>query len=92
MRFLRRFIAHLKKRMAVEAVTQESPQAFLLRLMNEEEIEPKTLKFVSDRLRSLLRTLEVTDVQDFTPIMLIADFASLVATYASWMNALPGGS
>ena len=92
MRFLRRFIAHLKKRMAVEAVTQESPQAFLLRLMNEEEIEPKTLKFVSDRLRSLLRTLEVTDVQDFTPIMLIADFASLVATYASWMKALPGGS
>jgi len=36
---------------------------------------------VSNRLRSLLRTLEVTDVQDFSPLMLIADFATLVATY-----------
>ena len=121
-RFLRRLVAHLLKRMSVEVVTQESPQAFLLRLLNEvrlltldpspnpnpnpnpnpdpdphpcphpnpnrneEEIDPKTLKFVSDRLRSLLRTLEVTDVQDFTPIMLIADFASLVATYTTGFN------
>ena len=75
-RFLRRLVAHLQKRMSIEVVTQESPQAFLLRLLNDEEIDPKTLKFVSDRLRSLLRTLEVTDVQDFSPLMLIADFAT----------------
>ena len=87
-RFLRRLVAHLQKRMSIEVVTQESPQAFLLRLLNDEEIDPKTLKFVSDRLRSLLRTLEVTDVQDFTPIMLIADFASLVATYTTGFNIL----
>ena len=41
----------------------------------------KPMKFVSDRLRSLLRTLEVTDVQDFSPLMLIADFATLVSTF-----------
>ena len=39
------------------------------------------MKFVSDRLRSLLRTFEVTDVQDFSPLMLIADFATLVSTF-----------
>ena len=33
-RFLRRLVAHLQKRMSIEVVTQESPQAFLLRLLN----------------------------------------------------------
>ena len=79
--FLRRFVEHLKRRMAVQEFMQESPTAFLLRLSREEEIDAKPLRFVSDRLRSLLRTLEVTDVQDFSPLMLIADFATLVSTF-----------
>jgi len=79
--FLKRFVAHLKKRLQVEHVVQESPLAFLAQLLNEEEIEQKPLRFVSERLRSLLRTLEVTDMQEFTPLMLIADFATLLATY-----------
>ncbi len=29
-----------------------------------------------------MKTLEVTDVDDFTPIHLVADFATLVGTYA----------
>jgi len=56
---LRRFVAHLKKRMQATHVLQESPQAFLLRLLDEEQIEEKPLKFFSDRLRLLLRTLQV---------------------------------
>ena len=54
---------HLKKRMGVGSVLQESPTAFLLRLSQEEELEAKPMRFVADRLRSLLRTLEVTDMQ-----------------------------
>lgn len=42
----------------------------------------KTLCFCYDRLSSLMKTLEVTDVDDFTPIHLVADFATLVGTYA----------
>ncbi|KAL1504663.1 hypothetical protein AB1Y20_008443 [Prymnesium parvum] len=79
--FMRRLVEHLKKRMQIGSVLQESPTAFLLRLAQEEELEAKPLKFVSDRLRSLLRTLEVTDMHEFSPLMLIADFASLVATF-----------
>lgn len=79
--FLRRLVEHLKRRMATAAVLQESPTAFLLRLSQEEEIEAKPMKFVSDRLRSLLRTLEVTDMQDFSPLLLVADFATLVSTF-----------
>lgn len=42
----------------------------------------KTLRFCYDRLSSLLKTLEITDTDDFTPIHLVADFATLVGTYA----------
>ena len=41
----------------------------------------KTLCFCYDRLSSLLKTLEVTNVDDFTPIHLVADFATLIGTY-----------
>jgi len=39
------------------------------------------MKFASERMRSLLRTLEVIDVDVYTPATLVADFATLVATY-----------
>jgi hypothetical protein len=42
----------------------------------------KTLRFCYDRLSSLLKTLEITDVDEYTPIHLVADFATLVGTYA----------
>lgn len=42
----------------------------------------KTLRFCYDRLTSLLKTLEITDTDDFTPIHMVADFATLVGTYA----------
>lgn len=42
----------------------------------------KTLRFCYDRLTSLLKTLEITDTDEFNPIHLVADFATLVGTYA----------
>ena len=39
-------------------------------------------RFCAERLRSLLRTLEIADVGDFSAITLVADFATLVSTYA----------
>jgi len=79
--FLKRLVAHLKKRLQTEEVVQETPLAFLSQLLHEEDIEPKPLKFVAERLRSLLRTLQVTDVSDFNPLLLVGDFATLLATY-----------
>lgn len=61
--FLKRLIAHLKRRMSVDHLVQESPLAFLSSILAEEEMEKKPLQFVSERLRTLLRTLEVTEMQ-----------------------------
>jgi len=88
-KYLRKLVHHLTQRLnACIEVVAESPTAFLHRLDNEEEDFSKPMKFVSDRLRSLLRTLEVTDVQDFSPLMLVADFATLVATFQKGFGIL----
>lgn len=39
-------------------------------------------RFCAERLRSLLRTLEIADISDFSPITLISNFATLVSTYS----------
>ncbi|KAB0398558.1 hypothetical protein E2I00_009909, partial [Balaenoptera physalus] len=38
--------------------------------------------FCAERLRSLLHTLEIADLADFSPLTLLANFATLVSTYA----------
>ena len=44
-------------------------------------IDRKPLRFVTQRLNSLLRTLEIQEIQDFKPLSLVASFATLVSTY-----------
>ena len=38
-------------------------------------------RFCCERLRSMLRTLELSDLQDFSSITLIANFATMISTY-----------
>lgn len=38
-------------------------------------------RFCCERLRSLLKTLELTDMQDFSAIMVVANFATMISTY-----------
>ena len=40
-----------------------------------------TLRFCAERLTSLVRTLELTNVEDYLPLQDVAAFATLVATY-----------
>jgi len=73
-------IKHLKTRMRVQRVEKETPIAFLHNLQSNIGIESKPLRFAYSRLNSLLRTLRVVDLEEFTPICQIADFLTLVAT------------
>lgn len=42
---------------------------------------PFPLRFCAERLHSLLMSLELMDLGDFSPLTLIANFATLVSTY-----------
>ncbi|KAF8476201.1 hypothetical protein BDZ91DRAFT_711160 [Kalaharituber pfeilii] len=79
--FLKRFVEYLKTRMRVLHVVSETPASFLQHLKDLTFIERKPLRFCAERLTSLVRTLELTNVEDYQPLQEVATFATLVATY-----------
>ncbi|KAG9247147.1 DNA repair helicase-like protein RAD3 [Calycina marina] len=79
--FLKRFIEYLKTRMKVRQVISETPASFLAHLKEYTFIEKKPLRFCAERLTSLVRTLELTNIEDYQPLQEVATFATLVATY-----------
>ncbi|KAF8456647.1 DNA repair helicase RAD3 [Terfezia claveryi] len=79
--FLKRFVEYLKTRMKVLHVVSETPASFLQHLRDLTFIERKPLRFCAERLTSLVRTLELTNVEDYLPLQDVATFATLVATY-----------
>lgn len=79
--FLKRFIEYLKTRMRVLHVVAETPQSFLAHLKEITYIEKRPLQFCAERLTSLIRTLELTNLEEHSALQKIAGFATLVATY-----------
>jgi len=80
--FMRRLVSYLREKLRATQVVHETPPVFLQALAERVHVDAKTLKFCYDRLSSLLKTLEITDNDEFGPIQLVADFATLVGTYA----------
>ncbi|RIA85174.1 hypothetical protein C1645_782436 [Glomus cerebriforme] len=81
--FLRRFIEYLKTRMRIQHVVAETPISFLQHLRELTFIEERPLRFCSQRLTSLIRTLELSDLDEYYALHKVAAFATLVATYAN---------
>lgn len=79
--FLKRFIEYLKVRLRVQHVQQESPAGFLKDCFQKVCIERKPLRFCAERLSSLLRTLEISEVSDYSPLVVVSHLATLVSTY-----------
>ncbi|OQR94777.1 TFIIH basal transcription factor complex helicase subunit [Achlya hypogyna] len=80
--FMRRLIEYLRTRIRVRNVESETPAAFLHAMQTAIAVDTKPMKFCYSRLQSLLRTLEVTNLEEFNALNQVADFATLVATYA----------
>lgn len=79
--FLKRFVEYLKTRMKVTHTISETPLSFLSHLKDLTYIERKPLRFCAERLTSLVRTLELMNLEDYKPLQDVASFATLVATY-----------
>src|ERR1700753_1582678 len=67
--------------MRVLNVISETPPSFLTHLREFTFIELKPCRFCAERLTSLVRTLELTSIEDYQPLREVATFATLVATY-----------
>jgi DNA excision repair protein ERCC-2 len=106
--FMKKVVEHLKARLRAVSgpnggVRSETPLAFLHRMTNSSSLEAKPLRFAYSRLSSLLRTLQVSNLDDFNALTDVADFASLLATYSEGVakfaiimdpngSAIPGAS
>ena len=85
--FMKKVVEHFKVRLRSVAgpnggVRSETPLAFLHRMTNGTSLEAKPLRFAYSRLSSLLRTLQVSNLDDYNALTDVADFASLLATYS----------
>jgi len=80
---LQRLADFLRAKLAGPNVTEETPGAFLATLSGAAGIDGKTLRFCYDRLGSLLKALEITDTEEYWGVQLLADFGTLVGTYAA---------
>lgn len=56
----------------MQHVVQESPAGFLKDVQMKVCIERKPLRFCAERLASLLRTLEITDMNEFGALVLVS--------------------
>ncbi|KAH8833653.1 hypothetical protein DL96DRAFT_1754759 [Flagelloscypha sp. PMI_526] len=79
--FLKRFVEYLKTRMRVLHVVAETPLSFLQHLKDITYIERRPLRFCAERLQSLIRTLELSRLDEHAAIQKVANFATLVSTY-----------
>lgn len=85
--FMKKVVEHLKNRLRSitgpnGGVHSETPLAFLHRMTNGTSLEAKPLRFAYSRLNSLLRTLQVSNMDDFNSLGDVADFSTLLATYS----------
>ncbi|KAA8491366.1 DNA repair helicase XPD [Porphyridium purpureum] len=81
--YLRRIVDHLRRKMQAQSVTQESARLFTHQVAGSLLTDVKTLRCCSERLKSLLFTLEVTDMAEYSPLNCVADFATLLGAYGN---------
>lgn len=80
---LKQVVVYLKNYIKVFEVKTEGPLSFLFHLQKDTSLDPYILKFTYERLKSLLNTLRIANLDEFTPLTLVADLLTLVATYGS---------
>ena len=83
--FMRKVVDYLKERLRdTKTVEMTDNVAFVKALMRQSQLtEPKSLRFAAARLKSLLQTLEVVDVDTYAPLSVVSDLCALVAKYTA---------
>ena len=86
--FMKRFVEYMKSILKVQHVVSDTPASFLQTIYNTVCIDRKPLRFVTQRLNSLMRTLEIEDMENYRPLTIIASFATLVSTYSKGFSII----
>ncbi len=79
--FLKKVVVYFKKLLSGDRVEVQTALAFLRGMTSDTVSDRKTLRFTSSRLNALMRNLEISKLEDFSPLIEVANFATLLATY-----------
>ena len=71
----------MKAKLKGRNTTSESPLAFLQSVKESALIERKPLRFAAERLSSLVRTLHLSNLHEYSPLQKIANFATISSSY-----------
>lgn len=86
---LSQVVTYLKQKMdEVQVTTIDTPQKVLLQFEQKLQIEAKPLKFAHARLDSLMRTLQVVDLDEYSSVSSVCDFLTLVSTYRDGFSVI----
>mmetsp|Transcript_22971 Transcript_22971/g.44782 ORF Transcript_22971/g.44782 Transcript_22971/m.44782 type:complete len:876 (-) Transcript_22971:153-2780(-) len=93
LQYLRILVEYIKSKLNDTEVSCQFPGQFMNGLTLGTRTggivgDPKGMRFCYSRLNSLLKTLEVTDLDEYTPIQLLANFVTLLATYTKGFRVL----
>ena len=78
---LRKLIVYLKEKLGTHQLQTLSPLKLVYELQERFFIDQRALKFCHQRLMMLLNTLEVVNIDEFRALNLVANLATLIATY-----------
>ena len=80
--YVQRLVHQLRRRMEQSVgPTTETPFEFLHALERDEDDFSRSLRHVGGRVRRLLRTLESPDAENFAPLLVVTDFATIIAAF-----------
>jgi DNA excision repair protein ERCC-2 len=79
--FLKKIVVYYKTLLDGQEVSVETALSFLMKQGNGQVLDRKAMKFTASRLNSLMRLLEISKIEEFSALLDVATFATLLATY-----------
>ena len=80
--YLKKVVVYFKKLLDTGTnVDVKTALAFLRGMATETVSDRKTMRFTTSRLNALMRSLEIAKLDDFSALLDVATFATLLATY-----------
>jgi DNA excision repair protein ERCC-2 len=86
---LTQLVVYIKQRMEDSTqVSVETTSQLMFAMETKLAIDSRSLKFVHTRLESLLKTLEVVNLEFYTTVSQVCDFFTLVSTYREGFSVI----
>jgi len=89
--FIKSFIEYIRNTMGANEVTVEESVLFVNKFRSSTRMRENqilALKFCHDRLQSLFRTLRIADLDKYSPLTQVSNFAALIGTYDKGFQVL----